>query len=339
MKDQFEAIKKEFQQAIKDVADFAHLEAIEKRFFSRKSGEFSQLMKGMKDLSDDIRKDIGKFANVVKDDLEEMLVGKREELDKEKLAKLAQAERIDATQALVSKEARGHIHPLTQGSEQMEDVLSRMGFLVEDGPELESQYFVFDVLNISEHHPARDAQDTFYIKDHTELCMRSHTSNMQVRLMRKYNNGGTEPVRAAVPGRVFRNEALDATHEHTFYQMEGFIVDREINIGHLVGVLKELLGGLLKQQVEVRLRPSYFPFVEPGFELDMKTDLGKGEKWMEMLGCGLIHPHVLTEAGYDATQWQGFAFGMGINRLIMAKYGIEDIRHFMSGDLRFLNQF
>jgi phenylalanyl-tRNA synthetase alpha chain len=339
MKEQFEAIKKEFQKAIQDVADFAHLEELEKRFFSRKSGEFSHLMKGMKDLSDDMRKDIGKFANVVKQDLEEMLVGKREELDKEKLAKLAEEEHIDVTQAIEPKKAQGHIHPLTQGSQDMEDVLVRMGFIVEDGPELESQYFVFESLNIPKHHPARDAQDTFYIKDNSAWCMRSHTSNMQVRLMQKYNEGGTKPIRAAVPGRVFRNEALDATHEHTFYQMEGFIVDREITIGHLVGVLKELLGGLLKKDVEVRLRPSYFPFVEPGFELDMKTDLGKGETWMEMLGCGLIHPHVLEEGGYDPKEWQGFAFGMGINRLVMAKYGIEDIRHFMSGDLRFLNQF
>lgn len=339
MKEQFEAIKKEFQKAMKDVVDFAHLEELEKRFFSRKSGEFSQLMKGMKDLSDDMRKDIGKFANVVKNDLEEMLIGKRQELDNEQLAKIGEEEKIDVTQSLESRTSFGHMHPLTQGAAQMEDVMQRMGFIVEDGPELESQYFVFESLNIPKHHPARDAQDTFYIKDNESWCMRSHTSNMQVRLMQQYNEKGTVPVRAAVPGRVFRNEALDATHEHTFYQMEGFIVDKDITIGDLVGVLKELLGALFQKDVEVRLRPSYFPFVEPGFELDMKTDLGKGETWVEMLGCGLIHPHVLQQGGYDPKTWQGFAFGMGINRLVMAKYGIEDIRHFMSGDLRFLNQF
>jgi phenylalanyl-tRNA synthetase alpha chain len=339
MKDQFESIKKEFQQAMQDVADFANLEELENRFFSRKSGEFSQLMKGMKDLSDDMRKDIGKFANVVKNDLEEMLVGKREELDKEKLARLVDEERIDVTEKLKTDRPVGHIHPITQARWELEEIARTMGFLVEDGPELESDYYVFESLNIPKDHPARDGQDTFYIKDAPEQCMRSHVSNMQVRLMRKYG----APLRAVHPGRVFRNEAIDATHGHTFYQFDLIVVDKNLTVSDLIGVGKEFLRGLYKKEVEVRLRPAYFPFVEPGFEMDMqmtyKVEGKEKTKWMEIFGCGLIHPSVIREGGFDPEEYNGFAFSFGIDRLVMSKYGIEDIRHIHGGDLRFLTQF
>lgn len=339
MNKELEQLKKDFADAIDQVQDFLMLEELEQKFFSRKHGLFTNAMKGIKDLADDAKKEFGKLANEVRGEMDGLFGKKKEELDAVEAEKMGEREAIDVTQQIKSKRAKGHIHPIIQGKWKMEEVASAMGFVVEDGPELESDYYVFESLNIPKHHPARDSQDTFYIKDNHNWCMRSHVSNMQVRLMRKYNEGGTKPVRAAYPGRVFRNEALDATHGHTFYQFEAFMVDKNITVGNLVGVIKELLSGLFKRDVEVRLRPSYFPFVEPGFELDMKVDLGKGEKWVEMLGCGLVHPNVLKEGGYDPNEWQGLAFGMGLDRLVMAKYGIEDVRHIHSGDMRFLEQF
>lgn len=341
MRKELEQLIKEFRTDIDSLDIPEKLEALENKYFSRKHGQFTDLMKGMKDLAAEARKDVGQFANEVKTEMEDLLGKKKKELKSAALAEQLGAETIDVTQPNLHPRPRpkGHVHPLTQGRLDMERVAERMGFIIEDGPELESDYYVFESLNIPKSHPARDSQDTFYIKDHPEWCMRSHVSNMQVRLMNKYGEDGSKPVRAAYPGRVFRNEALDATHEHTFYQFEAFMVDREINIGHLVGVIQSLLEGLFHRDVEVRLRPSYFPFVEPGFELDMKATIGGKEQWVEMLGCGLMHPKVLEEGGYDPNEWQGLAFGMGLNRLVMAKYGIEDIRHFHSGDLRFLGQF
>lgn len=341
MREQLEQLIKEFKADIKSLEIPEKLDEIENKYFSRKQGLLTEVMKGMKDLAVEARKDVGQFANEVKSEMEELLGVKKQEFAAAQLERMIEEERIDITQPNLDPRPRsqGHVHPLTQGRLDMERVAERMGFIIEDGPELESDYYVFESLNIPKSHPARDSQDTFYIKDHPEWCMRSHVSNMQVRLMQKYGEAGSKPVRAAYPGRVFRNEALDATHEHTFYQFEAFMVDREINIGHLVGVIQSLLEGLFNRDVEVRLRPSYFPFVEPGFELDMKATIGGKEQWVEMLGCGLMHPKVLEEGGYDPAEWQGLAFGMGLNRLVMAKYGIEDIRHFHSGDLRFLKQF
>lgn len=341
MKKELEQLIKQFREDVQSLEILETLDEIENKYFSRKHGLLTDVMKGMKDLADDARKEVGQFANEVKTEMEEILGMKKQELRNAALADQIASESIDVTQPNLHERPRmlGHVHPLTQGRLDMERVAERMGFIIEDGPELESDYYVFESLNIPKSHPARDSQDTFYIKDHPEWCMRSHVSNMQVRLMKKYGEVGSKPVRAAYPGRVFRNEALDATHEHTFYQFEAFMVDREINIGHLVGVIQSLLEGLFNRDVEVRLRPSYFPFVEPGFELDMKATIGGKEKWVEMLGCGLMHPKVLEEGGYDPSEWQGLAFGMGLNRLVMAKYGIEDIRHFHSGDLRFLGQF
>ncbi|PIR74442.1 MAG: phenylalanine--tRNA ligase subunit alpha [Candidatus Magasanikbacteria bacterium CG10_big_fil_rev_8_21_14_0_10_47_10] len=338
-KTHIQAVKKECLLALKKVDSVDSLKEVEQRFFSRKNGELSKAMKLLKDESGQAKQTLGQMANDIKKELEDAFANKHDELRREQMAAIGEREAIDVTQTLVTAQMPGHIHPLTQGLWELEDVARGMGFIVEDGPELDSDFYVFESLNIPAHHPARDSQDTFYIKDHPNWCMRSHVSNMQVRLMRKYSEKGSKPVRAAYPGRVFRNEAIDATHEHTFYQFEALMVDREIHIGHLVGVIKELLKGLFGREIEVRLRPSYFPFVEPGFELDMKVDFGKGEQWVEMLGCGLMHPRVLEEGGYDPHEWQGLAFGMGLNRLVMAKYGIEDIRHFHSGDMRFLEQF
>ena len=199
------------------------------------------------------------------------------------------------------------------------------------------------ILNISKDHPARDTQDTFFIKDHSDWVMRTHTSPMQIRAMQKYG----APLRAVISGRVFRNEATDASHDHTFYQMEGLVIDKNISIDNLVAVMKELLQGVLKREVEIRLRPGHFPFVEPGFELDMKCLVCEGKGcgackhtgWVETLPCGLIHPKVIRSAGLDPDEYQGFAFGLGSMRLVMQKYGIEDIRYLHEGKMEFLEQF
>ena len=216
-----------------------------------------------------------------------------------------------------------------------------MGFEIHDGPEVETDYYNFEALNIPKHHPARDMQDTFWTEDGNLL--RTHTSAIQVRAMEKV----TPPFRIVGPGRVFRYESTDASHENTFYQVEGMMVDREITVAHLIFVMKELLKEIFHREVTVRLRPGYFPFVEPGFELDIHCLIcgGKGcsvckqSGWVELLPCGLVHPNVLRMGGIDPEEWSGFAFGLGLNRLIMMKYGINDIRHFLSGDIRFLKQF
>lgn len=336
MKKELEQLKKHFLSALEKVKNAEELSILEQEYFSRKSGKMTLIMKEMKDLNDVEKREMGAETNVVKHVMMDAIETKRREFESAVWQTLGESEAIDVTQPCLQTREYGTIHPITQARYDMEEVARSMGFIIEDGPELESDYYVFEAINIPPHHPARDSQDTFYIKNNPNFCMRSHVSNMQVRLLEKYG----APLRAAYPGRSFRNEALDATHEHTFTQFEALVVDKEINIGHLVGIIRELLKGLYGREVEVRLRPSYFPFVEPGFELDMKyTDKNGQEKWMEMLGCGLMHPHVLESAGLDPAVWQGLAFGMGLDRLSMLKYGIEDIRHFRSGDLRFLKQF
>jgi len=337
MKKKLEQLQTTFKKAITSITSFKDLEILEQEFFSRKSGHMTMLMKDMKDLSIEVKKEVGKLSNVAKTTMQEMLDKKRAELEAKKWESLAETEKIDVTAPQIPQSRKGSIHPITQARWDMEDVARSMGFIIEDGPELESDHYVFEAINIPKHHPARDSQDTFYIKGNPEWCMRSHVSNMQGRLLEKYG----APIRAAYPGRSFRNEALDATHEHTFMQFEAMVVDKHIDIGHLVGIIKELLKGLYKKDdIEVRLRPSYFPFVEPGFELDMKyIDKNGEEKWMEMLGCGLMHPSVIESAGLDPKEYQGLAFGMGLDRLVMLKHEIEDIRHLRSGDIRFLEQF
>lgn len=343
MKLQLQKLKQEFLKSLEQVKNTLQLAELEQRFFSRRSGELTEIMKNLKDLSGEAKKEFGKLANEVKTELEEIYGQKKQELEREKMEDLLEKESIDVTQPKLPKREEGHLHPETQVLWEMEDVARSMGFRVEDGPELDSDYYCFEALNIPATHPARDSQDTFYIKGHGDWCMRPHVSNMQVRLLQKHG----APLRIAYPGRVFRNEATDASHEHTFYQYESLVVDKNINIGHLVGIIKELLRGLYNTDVEVRLRPGYFPFVEPGFEMDMRCLICGGagcgackhSGWVETLGCGLMHPKVLAEAGLDPKEWSGLAFGMGLTRLTMQKYKIDDIRHLAGGDIRFLKQF
>lgn len=336
-------LKTQFEQELAQATSLAALEQLEQVFFSRKSGKLAALMVQLRDMSPDEKKNFGAAVNALKAELESLLGVRRQGLQKEAMDTVAQTEAIDVTQSALTTRPMGHLHPVTQVQEALEDVARSMGFLVTDGPELESDYYNFTALNIPPHHPARDSQDTFYIADHPTWCMRTQTSNMQVRTLQQY---GT-PIRAIFPGRCFRNEATDARHEHTFYQCEGLVVDRGITLSHMIGVIRALLEGLYQKKLDLRLRPKFYPFVEPGVNGEITCVLcdGKGCRvckqtgWLEIFGAGMVHPNVLREAGVDPKEYSGFAFGMGLTRLVMLKYGIEDIRHLQSGDLRFLTQF
>ncbi|MBA3550617.1 phenylalanine--tRNA ligase subunit alpha [Patescibacteria group bacterium] len=242
-------------------------------------------------------------------------------------------------------ENQGHLHPLTTAIRDIHAIFQRMGFEIANGPELETEFYNFDALNIPKDHPARDMQDTFWIKtdkkdqkdqkdEHDRSIrpvLRTHTSPVQIRYMESH----MPPYRVIVPGKVFRNEATDATHEAQFYQIEGLVIDKKISMAHLKGTLEKFYTEFFGDNVQVRFRPSFFPFVEPALEVDI---FYRG-KWLEVKGAGLVHPNVLKAAGIDPATWQGFAFGGGIERLAMIKYGIDDVRQFYSGDLRFVNQF
>ena len=240
-------------------------------------------------------------------------------------------------------EKQGHSHPISSLIREINSIFYEMGFAFADGPEIESEHYNFDALNVPKDHPARDMQDTFFIKGSDKAVMRTHTSPVQIRYMEQHE----PPFRIIVPGKVFRNEATDATHEAQFTQVEGLMVDTDVTLATLKGVLEEFFSKLLKKETGIRLRPGYFPFVEPGVEVDMQCFKCEGEGcaickktgWIEVMGAGMVHPNVLQNAGVNSKKWQGFAFGGGIERLAMLRYGIPDVRLFHSGDLRFVHQF
>ncbi len=336
-------LKHKFQQAIDEVNDFIKLEEVYQLFFGRKSGELTEIMKNLKELSGEARKEMGKLINEVKTELEDIYSKKKVALQAESWKNIATTEAIDVTQPKIPATEVGHMHPITQIQQQIEQFFISMGFMIVDGPELESDYYNFTALNMPPDHPARDMQDTFYIKGHGDWVMRTQTSPVQVRAMQDYG----VPLRMLVPGRVFRNEATDARHEHTFYQVEGMVVDRNITFGDMKGTLEALAKHLYGEETKMRLRPKLYPFVEPGVNGEVTCYLCKGDGcrvckqtgWLEIFGAGMVHPEVLKAGGVDPEEFGGFAFGLGLNRLVMLKYGIEDIRHFMSGDMRFLGQF
>ncbi|MBI2004845.1 phenylalanine--tRNA ligase subunit alpha [Patescibacteria group bacterium] len=253
---------------------------------------------------------------------------------------------MDINVGLSKAQSRGHIHPLSLLIREANDIFYRMGFSFAEGPLLEDEWHNFDALNVPKDHPARDMQDTFFIKDSPGMVLRTHTSNVQIRYMEEQiQKGIPPPYRIIVPGKVFRNEATDMTHEAEFYQLEGLCVGKDISLAHLKDTLARFYQEIFKgASVEVRFRPSYFPFVEPGVEVDARL-VGKQvpeklrDKWIEMMGAGMVHPQVLKNAGVDHTTFQGFAFGMGLDRLAMLRWGIDDVRLMHSADLRFVNQF
>ena len=305
-----------------------------------RKGSLAQVSREFGKLSPEDRARIGKLLNSVKQDLESEYENKKRRFEQAELEERLSKEWIDVT--LPANGLRpGSLHPVTQLQAEIEDLFTSLGFAVLHGPEVETEEHNFDALNIPATHPARDMQDTFWLSDGNLL--RTHTSPVQVRGMRALG----PPLRMIAPGRVFRNEEVDASHEHTFYQLEGMMIDREVSVANLTYFMKTLLSAIFKQDVTVRLRPGYFPFVEPGFELDICCLICNGSGcavckqsgWVELLPCGLVHPNVLRLSNIDPEEWGGFAFGLGLTRLAMMRYGIDDIRQLQGGDLRFLCQF
>ncbi|MCP5111784.1 MAG: phenylalanine--tRNA ligase subunit alpha, partial [bacterium] len=305
-----------------------------------RKGALAQVSKQMGKLAPEERARVGKLLNTVKRSLEESIETRLTQFADEALQKRLDAEWVDLT--LPAPGARpGSLHPVTQIQAELEDLFISLGFSIQSGPEVETEHNNFDALNIPPDHPARDMQDTFWLEN--GHLLRTHTSPVQIRGMERLG----PPLRIIAPGRVFRNEEVDASHEHTFYQIEGMMVDREVSVAHLIYFMKQMLSAVFHRDVTVRLRPGYFPFVEPGFELDIHCLICDGagcpvckqSGWVEQLGCGLVHPNVLRMSGIDPEEWNGFAFGLGLTRLVMMRYAIDDIRLLQSGDLRFLQQF
>ena len=339
LEDEISQLQQNAQQRIEAATDPDALEAVRVDVLGRK-GALGAFSKEMGKLSPDERARAGKLLNAAKQSLESAFESKKARFDSEALSRRLDSEWVDLTLPAPGNRP-GSLHPLTRIQHEIEEVFTSMGFAVLGGPEVESEYNNFDALNIPPDHPARDMQDTFWLEG--GHLLRTHTSPVQVRGMRKLG----PPLRMIAPGRVFRNEEVDASHEHTFYQLEGMMVDRDVSVANLIYFMKTLLSAVFKREVTVRLRPGYFPFVEPGFELDIQCLICGGpgcpvckySGWVELLPCGLVHPNVLRMGGIDPEQWNGFAFGLGMTRLVMMRYAIDDIRLLQSGDLRFISQF
>ncbi len=333
-----EDIKKEFEIELNATKSIKELEEVRIKYRGQK-GIITLLSRTIKDQPKDERASFGKGINILKNSSDSLIENRKKELQSLLLNNKVEEEWIDPTININIK--KGHLHPLSEIQNKIEDIFTSMGFIVLDGPETETEFNNFEALNIPADHPARDMQDTFWTTDGNLL--RTHTSCIQVRGMKNIK----PPFKVIAPGRVFRYEALDASHENTFYQVEGMVVGKDISVANLIDAMKTLLREVFETDVKVRLRPGYFPFVEPGFELDISCLICKGDGcsvckqtgWVELLPCGLVHPNVLKSGGIDPDEYSGFAFGLGLNRLVMMKYGINDIRHFQSGDLRFVEQF
>lgn len=328
-----------FTEAAKDASDSASVEKLRVAFLGKK-GEIAELMKDLKSAPADRKKEFGQKINQLKKDVEIRLSDLTAAIEQKELeALISSAECYDVT--MPSGVETGSYHPITLVQRELEEIFASMGFTVEDYDEIVDDYHCFEALNIPKHHPARDMQDTYYL-DNGQL-LKTHTSAAQNAIMLKYG----APLRAIFPGRCFRNEAIDACHENTFFQMEGIMIDKNISISNLIYFMKTMLSEIFERDVQVRLRPGFFPFVEPGFELDISCQVcgGKGcpscknSGWLELCPCGMIHPNVLIAGGIDPEEYTGFAFGLGLTRLAMMKYGVKDIRTFNSGNLKALSQF
>lgn len=340
---ELEKLKTEALKQLGKIDSLADLEKLDVEIFSRQNGTLTALMKAIKDVVADEKKAYGEASNALKNELTEAFAAKRTEFESAKWASLATEEKLDVTRPRLPIQRRGHLHPVSQVQYDLEDLFTSMGFMVLDGPELESDFYNFEAVNIPADHPARDMQDTFYIKGHADWVMRTHTSSVQVRSLEKYG----APLRAIVPGRVFRNEATDPRHEHTFGQLEGMMVGKDVTLAHMKGVLETVAKHLYGPETQVRLRPKFYPFVEPGVNGEVTCFLChgagcrvcKGTGWMEVFGAGMIHPNVLRAGKINPEEYTGFAFGFGLTRLVMLKYQIEDVRHLQSGSTKFLEQF
>ena len=337
MKETLLKMKEEALAAL--AAPDADLEALRIRYLGKK-GELTAVLRGMGKLSAEERPVIGQIANEVREAIENELTVRAQEQKTAALAARLAAEKLDVTVPGTAPEI-GHIHPLDRVQRDMEEIFIGMGFDIVEGPEVEYDYYNFQALNIPPDHPARDTQDTFYITDN--ILLRSQTSPVQARTMEKRK----PPIRIISPGRVYRSDAMDATHSPPFHQLEGLVVAKHVTMGDLKGTLEMFAKKMFGEETKVRFRPHHFPFTEPSAEVDVSCfacggkgcRLCKGEGWIEILGAGMVHPNVLRMCGIDPDEYSGFAFGMGVERVTMLKYHIDDIRHLYENDVRFLSQF
>ena len=331
MQEKLMSIKENAFNELTNVNTSSELEEIRVKYLGKK-GELTTILRGMGSLSQEERPIVGKLVNVVKkeveDKIEEISRGIKE---KEKNAKLA-SEVIDISLP-GNKSLIGKRHPLDLTLESMKNIFISMGFTVEEGPEVELDHYNFEALNIPKDHPARSEQDTFYINDN--LVLRTQTSPVQIRVMENQ----APPIKMIAPGKVYRSDAVDATHSPIFYQMEGLVIDKGVTFADLKGTLELFAKKMFGDKVKTKFRPHHFPFTEPSAEMDATCFVCKGSGWIELLGCGMVHPQVLRNCGIDPEVYSGFAFGFGVDRMVMLKYGIDDIRLLYESDMRFLNQF
>ncbi len=337
MKEKLRKIAEEAAAAISESG--ADLEALRIKYLGKK-GELTAVLRGMGALSPEERPVIGQLANEVRADIEAKLDARRESAAAEALQKKLESEKIDVTVPGV-KVPVGKMHPISLVQRQLEEIFLGMGYEIAEGPEVEYDYYNFQALNIPEDHPARDTQDTFYITDN--ILLRSQTSPVQARVMEKTQ----PPIKIISPGRVYRSDAVDATHSPLFHQVEGLVVDKGVTMGDLKGTLESFAKTMFGEETRIRFRPHHFPFTEPSAEIDVSCfacggegcRLCKGEGWIEILGGGMVHPNVLRNCGIDPEVYSGFAFGLGVERIVMLKYHIDDMRHLYENDVRFLHQF
>lgn len=340
MLNELKEIKSAAEAKLKEVASLDELNDLKVKTLGRK-GDITLILKKLKDVPAEERAEVGKLANEIKVSLEQMMEEKEQELKKRELDLRLARETVDVTLPGLPL-IKGHKHPLTQVMDEIRGIFTGMGFAVAEGPEIESDYYNFEALNIPKDHPARDMQDSFYITE--EILLRTHTSPVQVRTMEKM--APQIPVKIIVPGRVYRRDD-DATHSPMFHQIEGLVIDERITFAHLKGTLMLFAKKVFGEEVRVRYRPSFFPFTEPSAEMDISCVICGGggcrvcsyTGWLEILGAGMVHPRVLEYGGYDSQKVTGFAFGMGVERIAMLKYGINDLRLFFENDKRFLTQF
>ncbi len=336
--DRVEEIWRQFVDDLTKAGSLRDVAEVRGKYLSRQRGLVTLQMRGLGSAPKEDRPVIGQALNDLQRRVEEALAARQAELEESEV--VSRQDALDRTLPEVPVEV-GHIHPLRRLAREMEEICVGMGFELLDGPEVESEYYNFEALNIPEGHPARDSQDTFYLPG--RMLLRTHTSPVQIRTMEQR----TPPLRIAVPGRVFRRDAVDATHSPMFHQLEALVVDEGITFADLKGTLEVFLRSLFLKTTEIRLRPSFFPFVEPGAEVDISCPFCKGEGcrvckrtgWIEVLGAGMVHPRLFEKVGYDSRRYTGFAWGMGIDRLAMLKYQIPDMRLLFENDIRFLQQF
>ncbi len=341
MKDRLEALRIEALEQLKGVLDAAQLNDLRVHYLGKK-GQLTEILRGMGALSAEERPVIGQVANDVRAAIEAVIAEKQEAFDRAATAGRLAAETIDVT--LPGKAPSvGAVHPLNKVAQEIEDIFVGMGYTIAEGPEVETDFFNFEALNLPKNHPARDMQDSFYITD--EILLRTHTSPVQVRTMKAMK--GKTPVKVICPGKVYRRDDDDATHSFMFHQIEGLVIGPNIRMSDLKGTLLQFVREMYGPQMEIRLRPSFFPFTEPSAEVDVTCvqcggsgcRMCKHTGWIEILGCGMVHPKVLEHGGYDPNEVTGFAFGMGVERIALLKYEIDDIRHFYANDTKFLSQF